>query len=87
MAKRKGKRAMGLAERRYYSNVGQAIRKLRLSRNLYHMHLAQVLSVNCQQIQKYENGEHRISIYKLSQLAEYFEEPLDYFTNFKNIND
>ncbi len=84
MAKRKGKRAMGLAERRYYSNIGLNIRKLRLSRGLSQEHLAEVLNVNYQQIQKYENGEHRISLYKLLQLAEYFDVTLEYFINFKN---
>lgn len=43
--------------------------------------LAKKVDVSCQQLQKYENGLNRISIYKLLKLCAFFKVPIKYFTD------
>ena len=48
--------------------------------------LARKIDVSCQQLQKYEKGSNRISIYKLLKLCEFFKVPIKYFTDPETTN-
>lgn len=50
-------------------SVGQTIRKLRLAANMSQETLAARVGVTFQQLQKYENGQNRVSASRLLQLA------------------
>jgi len=53
-------------------DVGRLVRALRMSRGLSQTQLADRLGVTFQQVQKYESGNNRISMGRLTRLAKVF---------------
>lgn len=60
-------------------HVGQRVKDRRKSLGMTQAALAIVLGVTCQQIQKYENGNNRISAGRLYELAHALEVSVNYF--------
>ncbi len=63
----------------FFHGVGGRLRKARLGSNLTQVDMGDVIGVTFQQIQKYEDGIHRISIFKLLRWAEATGKPVSYF--------
>lgn len=59
--------------------AGKQIRRLRKSRGFSQVALADALGVSFQQVQKYERGQNRITVGKISQIARFFNMPIIYF--------
>lgn len=59
--------------------IAKNIRKAREARFKTQEHLAKVLNISHQQVQKYEEGKNRISPAKLYILALYFDIPVQEF--------
>ena len=59
--------------------VGQKLRDVRTSKGLTQAWLAQTLNVTFQQIQRYEDGENRISCVRLMMAADALKMPLNAF--------
>ena len=59
--------------------IGFCIRKLREANSLTQMALGERIGVSHQQIQKYETGQSRISVFRLQQIAAALNTPLQYF--------
>ncbi|MBS0241980.1 MAG: helix-turn-helix transcriptional regulator [Proteobacteria bacterium] len=53
--------------------IGRRIRSLRLRRGLTQEDLAHRLGVSCQQLQKYEGGENRVSAARAVEIAQHLE--------------
>lgn len=59
--------------------TGELIKRLRKSKGLSQMRLAELLDVSYQQIQKYEKGVSSISIDRLKQIAKALDVPVSLF--------
>ncbi len=59
--------------------IGQRIRKQRKISNMSQTDLGDVIGVTFQQIQKYENGNNRVSAATLYSIAKVLEVPITYF--------
>lgn len=57
--------------------LGAKLRELRMRAGITQMQLAALLGVSFQQVQKYESGTNRISVYKLKQAAQAFKIPAE----------
>ncbi len=62
----------------YKKDVGEAIRKYRLSAGMSQMALAEKIGISYQQLQKYEKGTNSISLYRLKQICESLKIPVSY---------
>ena len=60
-------------------DIGKLVRELRKSAGMTQMELADRLGVSYQQVQKYENGTSKFSVFRLRQVAEVFGLPVKYF--------
>lgn len=58
---------------------GARLYMLRKKRNLTQTELANMLGVTFQQVQKYEKGINSLSGFRLLQLSNIFEQPMEYF--------
>ena len=63
-------------EMEFYKEIGQRIRQSRGERGFTLSWVSGQLGKSYQQIQKFEKGKNRISVYDLVSLAELFEMPL-----------
>jgi transcriptional regulator with XRE-family HTH domain len=71
-----------------YRQIGEKIRKLRLTKGLSQKDLAKYVGVTYQQIQNYEKGKSKIPVDRLIRIAEALEVSLDYFLKeFDNNHD
>jgi len=71
-----------------YRQIGEKIRKLRLTKGLSQKDLAKHVGVTYQQIQNYEKGKSKIPVDRLIKIAETLEVSLDYFLKeFDNNHD
>jgi len=71
-----------------YRQIGEKIRKLRLTKGLSQKDLAKYVGVTYQQIQNYEKGKSKIPVDRLIRIAEVLEVSLDYFLKeFNNNHD
>ncbi len=61
------------------SHVGQRIRQRRTQLNLSQQKLAGAIGVTYQHLQKYENGDDRVSGSRLYALSQIFGVPVAYF--------
>lgn len=61
------------------AEIGRQIRQARLSCNLTQKALAECLGISFQQVQKYENGNNRVSASKLWEIAITLNTPIVYF--------
>jgi len=68
-----------LPEERFYRELGLNLRAARSAAGKSQAAVAEHIDVTFQQVQKYENGTNRISLYTLISLADYFEVPLSQF--------
>ncbi len=59
--------------------LGEKIKKLRKSRGISQMEMAENLGISYQQIQKYERGKSSLSVYRLYQIASFFNVPVSSF--------
>jgi transcriptional regulator with XRE-family HTH domain len=59
--------------------IGSQIRTARLERGLSQTELGVVIGISFQQVQKYEKGSNRISAGALFELAEFLDEPVQWF--------
>jgi len=62
-----------------YRQIGEKIRRLRLTKGLSQKELANYVGVTYQQIQNYEKGKSKIPVDRLIKIAEALEVSLDYF--------
>jgi len=62
-----------------YRQIGEKIRRLRLTKGLSQKDLAGYVGVTYQQIQNYEKGKSKIPVDRLIRIAEALEVSLDYF--------
>ncbi len=60
--------AQSNTEREYYKYLGAQIRKLREMQGLSQGDLAGRVGITFQQLQKYESGKNRITVFRLKQL-------------------
>lgn len=60
-------------------NIGQRIRYFRKQRNMTQIELAERINVSYQQVQKYENGQTRITLERLLTIAESLGVPVTSF--------
>ena len=60
-------------------SIGHKIRAFRLVRGVNQSQLADSLGVSCQQLQKYEHGQNRMSVEKLCNIAKYLSIPVSTF--------
>lgn len=67
----------------FYVRIGDLMRGLRLSAQMSQETLADHLDVTFQQIQKYENGRNRMSLFKIMKVCDLFGVPLSYFADTK----
>ena len=71
-----------------YRQIGEKIRRLRLTKGLSQKDLAKYVGVTYQQIQNYEKGKSKIPVDRLIRIAEALEVSLDYFLKeFDNNHD
>ncbi|MEO2153204.1 MAG: helix-turn-helix transcriptional regulator [Aquificota bacterium] len=71
-----------------YKQIGEKIRKLRITKGLSQKELASYVGVTYQQIQNYEKGKSKIPVDRLIKIAEALEVSLDYFLKeFDNNHD
>jgi transcriptional regulator with XRE-family HTH domain len=71
-----------------YRQIGEKIRKLRLTKGISQKELANHVGVTYQQIQNYEKGKSKIPVDRLIKIAEALEVSLDYFLKeFDNNHD
>jgi len=63
--------------------IGSAIKQLRLIRGMTQEHLATILGVSFQQLQKYERGKNRVSAARLVLIAEAFNIPVQTFFEYE----
>jgi transcriptional regulator with XRE-family HTH domain len=71
-----------------YRQIGEKIRKLRLTKGISQKELASHVGVTYQQIQNYEKGKSKIPVDRLIKIAEALEVSLDYFLKeFDNNHD
>ena len=71
-----------------YRQIGEKIRKLRLTKGLSQKDLAKYVGVTYQQIQNYEKGKSKIPVDRLIKIAEALEVSLDFFLKeFDNNHD
>jgi len=71
-----------------YRQIGEKIRKLRLTKGFSQKDLAKYVGVTYQQIQNYEKGKSKIPVDRLIRIAEALEVSLDYFLKeFDNNHD
>jgi transcriptional regulator with XRE-family HTH domain len=54
------------------TNIGQQLKMLRISKKISQKHLAGLMGITYQQVQKYENGLNRISVSRLWQYCRIF---------------
>ena len=66
-------------EATFYRDLGCNLRAARTAAGKSQAEIAQHLHTTFQQIQKYEKGENRITIYGLVNFADYLELPLSQF--------
>jgi transcriptional regulator with XRE-family HTH domain len=59
-------------------NIGEALKELRLARQLSQDNVAKILKVSRQAYTRYENNQREIPIESLCILADYYDESLDY---------
>jgi len=59
--------------------IGQRLRRARLSKGLTQQGLAERIGISFQQVQKYENGSNRISSSRLLGIVRTLEIPITYF--------
>lgn len=57
-------------------NIGETIKKFRLSVKMSQMALAEKIGISYQQLQKYEKGTNNISVYRLQQISEALNIPI-----------
>lgn len=62
------------------AHIGRQIRALRVISGLSQDALGRVLGITFQQVQKYERGANKVSAERLIQIAQYFDQPIGYFT-------
>ncbi len=68
-------------------SIGKKIYYLRLAKGLSRQQLAEKIGVTHQQLQKYEKGINRISVSRLTLIAQALGEAIDYFfEDIKNNN-
>ena len=67
------------AERNIDAHVGQQIRQRRWIMEMTQQGLAELVGVRFQQIQKYENGQNRVSASKLWLIAQALDVNMGYF--------
>ncbi len=54
------------------TNIGQQLKMLRIGKKISQKHLASLMGITYQQVQKYENGLNRISVSRLWQYCRIF---------------
>lgn len=59
--------------------VGRRIKARRQAMRMTQTQLADKIGVTFQQVQKYENGTHRVSAARLWQISDVFQVPITYF--------
>jgi transcriptional regulator with XRE-family HTH domain len=59
--------------------IGQRLRKVRVSNDHTQSDLADALGISFQQVQKYENGSNRVSSTRLYDIAATYDIPITYF--------
>lgn len=61
------------------SSLGQRLRDWRIVRGFTLEQVAQKIGVTQQQVQKYETGKNKLSVYRLEQIAALIEVPMAHF--------
>ena len=61
----------------FYKNVGETIKNIRQSLGITQSELAEKLNITPQQVSKYENGEDKVSICILCNIADIFQCDID----------
>lgn len=73
-------------EQQFLVNMGKLLRISRINKSLTQTDMGNIIEVTFQQIQKYENGKNRISLYYLMRWAEAVQMPVSYFFSEKGID-
>jgi len=73
------RRRNGDVARKVNQSVGRRVRAIRTASGHSQEHVAQLLSLSFQQIQKFESGASRISPDKLLSIARYYDMPIAWF--------
>lgn len=71
----------------YNREIGAKIKSFRKKCGITQMGLANSVGVSYQQIQKYENGETKITVERLKQVADIFKIPINIFLENNRIFD
>lgn len=67
------------AENEFNHELGEFLRHARQTQGISQQELGRRIGVTFQQIQKYEAGENRLSVWRLCQIAAVLEIPITYF--------
>ncbi len=66
-------------ENEFNHELGEFLRHTRQTQGISQKELGRRIGVTFQQIQKYEVGQNRLSVWRLCQIAEVLEIPITYF--------
>ncbi len=73
---------MSEMDKRIHLHIGQRVRTLRITHGISQKKLGEILGVTFQQVQKYENGQNRITTDKLMILCAHFNMTMEQILNF-----